>query len=97
MRTRRRPTAATGIGSLVIGSAGATTALEAQTRAPPITARVSALVRSGFLRQALIMAFWTGMVLLWIGAAVAIFYELVGWWAALEYSGLTSTTQWPQW
>ncbi|MEO7138449.1 MAG: hypothetical protein ABI037_12090 [Gemmatimonadales bacterium] len=54
---------------------------------------MSALIRSGVVRRVLLMAFAIVLGLLWIGAAVSILRELIGWWAALEYAGLSSPIQ----
>lgn len=59
--------------------------------------RKRALARSVLVRQALLVAFGIALGLLWVGVTVSIVWELVGWWATLEYAGLTATTQWPQW
>ena len=59
--------------------------------------RKRALARSVLVRQAMLVGFGIALGLLWVGVTVFIVQELVGWWAALEYSGLTSTTPWSPW
>lgn len=59
--------------------------------------RKSAFARTVPVRQALLVAFGIALGLLWVGVTVSIVWELVRWWATLEYAGLTATTQWPQW
>lgn len=93
MRSRGGQTAVSGIGSLVVSSAVATSITGTHTRTRPIASRVSALIRSGVVRRVLLMAFAIVLGLLWIGAAVSILRELIGWWAALEYAGLSSPIQ----
>ena len=84
------------IASLTVTSAVAPIITGARARRPALGGAVSSLIRSCIIRRALLLAFGVGLGVLWIGASVLILHELIGWWAALEYSGLTSTTQWPQ-
>lgn len=97
MRSYGGKTSVTGAGSLVVSSPVATSASGTHTWGQLIAGRLLPLVRSSIVRRALILVFATSMGLLWIGASVFILHELIEWWAALEYGGLTATTPWPPW
>lgn len=83
-------------GTLAVTSAAAPTMVGTHAGRWPIAANLSRVVRSSTVRRALILIFATSVGLIWVGAVVSILHELIGWWAALEYAGLTATTPWPQ-